>query len=228
MVDISEEEQKKILLQYLKKYNIWISDEEEVKFNRVFKKEVKSCIVYGDNEILLRKAGSYLLLCNGRQSYLSSTTNELLDKMLSREAVLSEDELTYNELRYCKVLFLYHPLKYRKNKILFETINNIIVERKLEGRVTIILAEVKMTLVENTNELKVINLSSNMPKDDYELYNQNPAGAVPKKEEWVPKDEWIRRQKEKEEQERIQKKQSNSIANNHTKGLGDGIPYTPD
>lgn len=141
--ELSDEEQRLILKQYLKNFYISFSEETEYRFNKIIDlKNISSCVIKGNNYDELRQAICYILLSlNRKVNYYSFTDFEIMQKMLANESDEINEDISYSDIENVPFLIIYHPRFYRKNKILWDTLNYLMMNRKNTDKVTIIITD---------------------------------------------------------------------------------------
>ena len=167
MENLSETEKQKILLEYLRDFAVYFTDEEE----DIFKEKLKNldkCVIRADDYMTLKKAMCYILLgLNKKIKYIYIKSNDIIDTMLNDD--LEDDSVSFTDLQSVPLLVIYHPRIWKKNKILWETLNYLAETRFSEGKKTIVLSD-SARLYDEHGSLdvdNVINLSHNIPITNY-------------------------------------------------------------
>lgn len=146
---IPEENKKRILKYYLRPFLQKVT-QKELEDLKVKYPKLESCYVVG-GAIYLRKVGLHFLLSFGRQTYQYKSTYEVIDAFLGNS---DEEHKSFYEMSD-PLLFLYHMKNTMTNKRLEEIVNHVVSYRRQEGKLTIVLAETKLSQVEASSGLKV-------------------------------------------------------------------------
>lgn len=161
MESLNDTEKQKILLEYLRDFAIYFDEEEEDLFTEKIK-DFQSCVIKADNYTTLRKAICYILLSHNKKvKYIYMKSNDIIDTMLSDD--LEDEAISFSELQSVPLLIIYHPKIWKKNKILWETLNYLAETRSTENKRTIVISD-SNKLYDEHGALSigtVINLSHN-------------------------------------------------------------------
>lgn len=161
--ELTQEETQRILLNYLKNFAVYFSDEEEDSFKEKFS-NLDTCTIQADDYETLRKAICYILLSLGKKvNYIYLKSNDVIDSMLNDD--LDEEEYSFQDLQEVPLLIIYHPKLWKKNKILWETLNYLADTRQIEGKKTLVITD-SYRLYDEHGSLQVgsvISLSKNPP-----------------------------------------------------------------
>lgn len=164
MENLNDNEKQKILLEYLRDFAIYFSDEEEDLFQERFK-DFTNLLIRADDYNTLKKAICYILLSqNKKVKYIYLKSNDVIDIMLN-EAIEDENKWNFTDLQKIPLLIIYHPKIWKKNKILWETLNYLQQIRGVEDKKTIIISD-STRLYDEHGSLDlsntVVNLSRNL------------------------------------------------------------------
>ena len=167
MLELNETEKQRILLEYLKDFAVYFSNEEEDFFQEKFS-NLDTCTIQADDYETLKKAISYILLSlNKKVKYIYLKSNDVIDTMLNDD--LEDDQLSFTDLQNVPLLIIYHPRLWKKNKILWETINYLSETRQTENKKTLVITD-SFKLYDEHGSLsvgRVISLSQNPPIQNY-------------------------------------------------------------
>lgn len=167
MKELNQDEKQKILLGYLKEFAVYFSDEEEDLFKEKFI-DLDTCTIQATDYNILKKAMCYILLSlNKRVKYIYMKSNDIVDTMLNDD--LDEEEYTFTDLQEVPLLIIYHPKIWKKNKILWETINYLAETRQVINKKTIVITDATKLFDEHGSLMvgSVINLSGSSPVQNY-------------------------------------------------------------
>lgn len=141
--NLSDEEQRLLLKQYLKDFYIFFDDKEEEKFKQVIGlNNLSSCIIKAESFETLKKAICYILLSFNRKiNYYYFKDSDIMEKMLSDNSDEINEDVNFNDIENVPLLIVYHPAFYKKNRILWETLNFLIHNRKEQNKATIIITD---------------------------------------------------------------------------------------
>lgn len=138
---LTDEEKTRILLYYLKDFAVYFDDEEEALFSKNITNP-DMCTIYSSDYNMLRKAICYLLLkAEKRLNYYFLKSNDVLDKMLKDNDDPENEDYNFKDLSEIQLLIIYHPRIWKKNRILWETLNYLLETRKTAGKATIIITD---------------------------------------------------------------------------------------
>lgn len=138
---LTEEEKTKILLYYLKDFAIYFDEEEQELFDEKLQ-NLENPVIYSSDYLLLKKAICYLLLkAEKRINYYFLKSNDVLDKMLKDSDDPENEDYNFRDLSEAQLLIIYHPRVWKRNKILWETLNYLLETRKVANRTTIIITD---------------------------------------------------------------------------------------
>lgn len=167
MKNLDDTEKQKILLEYLREFAVYFDEQEEDLFAEKIK-DFQSCVIRADNYTTLKKAICYTLLKqNKKVKYIYMKSNDIIDTMLSDD--LEDGATSFVDLQNVPLLIIYHPKIWKKNKILWETLNYLAETRNTENKRTIIISD-SYKLYDEHGTLDVgtvINLSYNMTTTNY-------------------------------------------------------------
>lgn len=136
--DLTELEKRQILKQYLGKFAIYFDSDEEKLFQEKLK-NLNNSVILSNNFNLLKKAICYVLLSfNKKINYLCLKSNDILDIMLNDD---NPESTSFNDIQEVSFLIIYHPKIWKKNKIMWETLNYLLEVRKNEGKLTVIISD---------------------------------------------------------------------------------------
>ena len=139
--NLTDEEKTKVLLYYLKEFAIYFDDTEEALFDSKLQTPDNS-VIYSADYSLLKKAICYLLLkAEKRVNYYFLKSNDVLDKMLKDSDDPENEDYNFKDLSEVQLLIIYHPRVWKRNKILWETLNFILETRKVAEKTTIIITD---------------------------------------------------------------------------------------
>lgn len=139
--NLTDEEKTKVLLYYLKDFAIYFDDTEEKLFNEKLQ-QPENAVIYSSDYSLLKKAMCYLLLkAEKRVNYYFLKSNDVLDKMLKDNDDPENEDYTFRDLSEVQLLIIYHPRVWKRNKILWETLNFLLETRKVADKTTIIITD---------------------------------------------------------------------------------------
>lgn len=164
MKDLTEEEKKSVLLSYLGDFAVYFSDSEE----ELFKSKITSidnCTIRADDFNLLKKAICFILLgCGKRMKYIYLKSNDVIDAMLNDDDDYLGESYSFRDLQNTPLLLIYHPKVWKRNKILWETLNYLAETRQKENKKTIIFSDATNLRDDNGFLITetVINLTENM------------------------------------------------------------------
>lgn len=138
---LTDEEKIKILQYYLGDFALYFDDEEESFFSDTIVNP-DMCVLYSSDYNMLRKAVCYLLLkAERRLNYYYLKSNDILDKMLKDNDDPENEDYNFKDLSEIQLLIIYHPRIWKKNRILWETLNYLLETRKIAGKATIIITD---------------------------------------------------------------------------------------
>ena len=170
MLELNETEKQRILLEYLKDFAVYFSDEEEDFFQEKFE-NLDTCTIQADDYETLKKAISYILLSlNKKVKYIYLKSNDVIDTMLNDD--LEDDQLSFTDLQNVPLLIIYHPRLWKKNKILWETINYLSETRQTENKKTFMkMQHHRLSVKKKAGEINDRNTL-------YPLYYYRPYGTA--------------------------------------------------
>lgn len=142
MTELTDDEKRAILQQYLGSFYCYFNDDEEKIFSEKFP-TLESCIIQGNYESL-KKAVCYLLLREEKRLiYYFLKTNDLLDKMLTDNSDPLNEDFNFHDLEEVPLLIVYQPRLWKRNRIMWETLNYLLVTREAEKRKTLIITDAR-------------------------------------------------------------------------------------
>lgn len=141
MKDLTEEEKKSVLLSYLGDFAVYFDDSEEELFKSKIT-NIDNCTLRADDFSLLKKAICYILLgCGKRMKYIYLKSNDVIDAMLNDDDDYNHESYSFRDLQNIPLLLIYHPKVWKRNKILWETLNYLAETRQKENKKTIIFSD---------------------------------------------------------------------------------------
>lgn len=141
-MNLTEEETRAILKQYLDKFYCYFSEDEEKQFSETIP-DSNTLLLRGEFEVL-KKAVCYYLLKDGRRhTYYFLKSNDVLDKMLSDHDDPLNEDYTFKDIEEVPLLIIYHPRIWKKNKIMWETLNYLVTTRELMSKKTLVITDAR-------------------------------------------------------------------------------------
>ena len=136
------------------------SDKELASFQKAQVDIKQSYIVYGNKDLLDKFKAFYLTRClKSRPLYMQCFVTDYANELMSS----TKDEYGLNVDQDLVFLYIHkHSISTlgRSETWLTETILNKVASRNRDGLITVILSEVRVPSLEDSSELKVINLSN--------------------------------------------------------------------
>lgn len=141
MIELTEEEKKSVLLSYLGDFAVYFSDSEEELFKSKIT-DIDNCTIRANDFNLLKKAICFILLgCGKRMKYIYLKSNDVIDAMLNDDDDYIGESYSFRDLQNIPLLLIYHPKVWKRNKILWETLNYLAETRQKENKKTIIFSD---------------------------------------------------------------------------------------
>lgn len=135
-------ENRTVLKYYLKDFFIYFSEDEQNIFESKLEDMPNTCLIKANDYIILRKIMCYILLKLGRKvRYNFVKTNEIVDSLFEERASLTDDYMTFQDYQESEFLIIHHPKVWKRNKILWETLNYLCEIRKNNELPTIIITD---------------------------------------------------------------------------------------
>lgn len=174
-IELTEEEKSKVLLNYLGDFAVYFDDNEEELFCRKLS-NLNNCLIRANDFLLLKKAICFILLSLNREiRYVYLKSNDVIDSMLNNDDDYVGEKHSFKDLQNIPLLLIYHPKIWKKNKILWETLNYLADTRNKEGKKTIVFSDANALRDEHGSLVvdNVINLSEHS-----EMYTYNVSSFV--------------------------------------------------
>ena len=141
---IEKIENANMLKFYLQNFAVYYTNKEEKLFKQNGLK-LQNQIIYANNLNTLRKAMCYILLNSQQVNFLFVMSNDIVEKMLNNDNESINAKCSYQDCIDCQLLIIYHPFAYKRNKILWETLDNLLNIREMYNKKTIILTDGKLS-----------------------------------------------------------------------------------
>ena len=109
-----------IILYILKNFYVAWLTKLQIKFS------TQNQIIYANNLNPLSKAMCYILLNSQQVNFLFVMSNDIVEKMLNNDNESINAKCSYQDCIDCQLLIIYHPFAYKRNKILWETLDNLL------------------------------------------------------------------------------------------------------
>ena len=161
-LELTEEEKSSMLINYLGDFAMYFDDSEEELFRSKLM-DLDNCVIRADDYNLLKKAICYILLSlNKKIRYINIKSNDVIDAMLNPDDDYNGEAYSFRDFQNIPLLLVYHPKIWKRNKILWETLNYLAETRKKEGKRTIFFSDAVNLRDDNGSLIvdNIINLTS--------------------------------------------------------------------
>lgn len=173
MEELNNSEKRNILKSYLGEFFEYFNDEEEDLFDNKLKDLPNTSLIKADDYKTLKKIMCYLLLKIGRKvRYIYTKSNDIVDSFFEENP--DEESYNFSDFQNVPLLVIYHPRVWKRNKILWETLNYLCETRNSSGKSTIIISDA-IKLYDDNGSLTInhiVNLSHNL-SNNYQVQNSS-------------------------------------------------------